>query len=928
MISKQKSKEKILELIQNYSKNQNNFKNISETDTRIKFIDRLLEYLGWDVFGKDLFDEVQREESTKSKKLKLRKIDYTLKINGISKVVIEAKSLKEDLDNDIYIKQSVEYAYNKACSWAILTNFREIKIFYVDREEKFSPFYRIKLEYIDNFDQNFDILWSISKKGVEEGILDKEVKRRGIKKSRIPVNQQLFSDLTRWREIFSKDIRKKYPDQYTSETIDEIVQRIIDRIIFIRKAEDSELEERKLDQLIRRFNKNTYDELKKIFLEYNDKYNSKLFGENKQQLHESDVIEINNEVIEEVIKSTYRPRGSTLEYNFDVIGVDVLGNIYEQYLAYILTKTPKRTKLKGGKAHRKEQGIYYTPNYIVDYIVRNTIGELVKKQKNNIDKIKILDPACGSGSFLIKAFDYLVAYHSKKGKISQTKLDFSGVSATYSKKVDIVKNNIYGVDLDPKAVEIAQLNLLLKIAERGRRLPVLRKNIKCGNSLINDEKISEEFFKWKDEFKDIMTEGGFDIAIGNPPWSSKISKTENKLIARKIGLSEKNINICSLFIIESLKKIKNGGFFGFLLPKVVIKNKIYVPIRKEILENYNIKEIVDFGQFPGVASDAIALIIEKSKKKTKTKITFFEDNKIVKQNKIDQKIFHEIPSFVFSLSITPEIYKIIRKINKNSYKLGNLFKIKRGIELGQRSKIVKCDKCGFFNEAGIKYYGSSGKKCKSCNSKLNLENSFSITSENKTKKYERFCVSGTQVKRYTIEDNYFIPKNLEGINYKTEAFKGNKILIKRISTKIEGTFTDRDLLAFNTVYSIYSKKLIKDEFLYTLGILNSKLIHFFYEFSYNVGMNLTTQVTIDFLSKIPIKKGTSVQRRSIIGFVQKILDLNKKISDIENKKTDEKRNLLEKTSFIQNKIDSITYKIYGVSEKEKQIIKKSLNYGV
>ena len=176
----------------------------------------------------------------------------------------------------------------------------------------------------------------------------------------------------------------------------------------------------------------------------------------------------------------------------------------------------------------------------------------------------------------------------------------------------------------------------------------------------------------------------------------------------------------------------------------------------------------------------------------------------------------------------------------------------------------------------------------------------------------------------THNNRYFIKPNLKGIDYKGEAFNCPKILIKRISTKIEGTFSEENLLAFNTVYSLYGKDLSKDTFLFTLGLLNSKLMHFFYEHSYNVGMNLTTQVTIDFLSKIPVKQIQESQQQPIIKLVDKMLSLNKRLNEIKDKQTDEKARLKKEIQKTDDEIDQEVYKIYGTTKEEQKIIEESL----
>ena len=262
-----------------------------------------------------------------------------------------------------------------------------------------------------------------------------------------------------------------------------------------------------------------------------------------------------------------------------------------------------------------------------------------------------------------------------------------------------------------------------------------------------------------------------------------------------------------------------------------------------------------------------------------------------------------------------------------SKQLSELFKIKRGIELGQKSLITKCSNCGCYNEAETKYYGSTDKKCKKCKTKLNIsrDNCIQISSSSNDKRYDTKCVSGTQLQRYSTAGFYHILSSLKGIDYKEDAFSSQKILLKRIATKIEGTFSEDKQLAFNTVYSVYNEKFSRNQFLFTLGILNSKLIHFYYEHSYNIGMNLTTQVTIDFLSTIPIKTILEAQQKPIADSVDRILSLNKRLNELGDKMTDERKVLEDEITKTDEQIDELIYKIYGISEDEKRIIEDSLN---
>ena len=921
MITKEQGKEIIKKLLEkrNIVVETGVFKKFSEQDTKAGFIEPLFEALGWDVRN---IDEVAREE-----KISKGRVDYSFRINGIPKFFLEAKKLKEDLDNPKFVQQAINYAFHKGCTWAVLTDFECVKILNAQWKTPNLLQSHLKTIQCNEFMDRFSELWLLSKESFEQGLLDKEAEKWGKKAKKIPIDKQLLADFTRFREMLSKSINKiNQSKKLKDEDIDESVQRILDRLIFIKTCEDRELEEKRLISNLREWESKETGrlilKLREIFEYFDKNYNSKIFAS-----HLCDELEIENAVLSEIIKGLYE-KDESLSYDFSAIEADVLGNIYEQYLGHLLKKTEKRAKLSENHQHRKEQGIYYTPTYIVDYIVRNTLGILLKDKKMDPRKIRVLDPACGSGSFLIKAFDVLNEYYEMNDKFySQTRMDFKTGNG-YTAKVNILENNIFGVDLDKQAVEIAQLNLLLKIAEKGRLLPELQQNIKCGNSLIENPLIAgDKAFNWGEEFKEIMQEGGFDVVIGNPPWSSKIPSEFNRFLAKKYQLSGKNVNICALFILEGLTKLKPNGYFGFLLPKVVVKNEAYYLIRKQILEGYGIKQLFDFGQFPGVASDAIALIVQKKKGRQATKISFYEGENLIRVNSVNQQLFKNNYPFVFSLSLNENIEAILNKIKNRSTEIGKILKIKRGIELGQKSYITKCSNCGNFNEANVKYYGSDIKKCKKCGKKLIIteENTLQISSIKKQKDYTLECIAGSQLKRYNISDAYYIRKNLKGIDYKEEAFNAPKILIKRISTKIEGTYSGENLFAFNTVYSLYGKDIKKDMFLFVLALLNSKLIHFFYEHSYNVGMNLTTQVTIDYLSKIPIRIIAGKYQKQIIRLVDKMIAFNRRLYELEGKKTDARAKIEAEIKNTDAEIDELVYKIYGITDKEKKIIEDSLN---
>jgi len=514
VVDKEGAKQEIQRLVEKYNKivEEKRIKDYNESTTKAEFIEPFFEALGWDIRNRFHIDEVTREENVSKKR-----VDYGFRINGIPKFFLEAKSLNGDLDDPKFVDQAVNYSWHKDCTWAVLTNFERIKI--LNAEVRAANYLQSQFMTIScrEFFDRFDDLWLLSRESFEKGLLDKEAERWGKKTKKAPVDEQLLADFTRFRELLSKSItRLNQRENLSEEELDESVQRILDRLIFIRNCEDRELEAATLRSRFRewlsrgkgRFVKELHD----IFTYFDKEYNSKIFS-----MHQCDILDISDEVLREIIEGLYHTKDGSISYDFSAIDADVLGNIYEQYLSNILKKTEKRAKLTENHVHRKEQGIYYTPTYIVDYIVRNTLGELLKDEKVDVEKIRILDPACGSGSFLIKAFDVLNEHYLKNDKdYAQAQLDTAG---RFTRKTRILQNNIFGVDLDKQAVEIAQLNLLLKIAEKGHRLPILEQNIKCGNSLIDDEKIAgDKAFDWEKEFREIVNNGDFDVVIGNPPY--------------------------------------------------------------------------------------------------------------------------------------------------------------------------------------------------------------------------------------------------------------------------------------------------------------------------------------------------------------------------------------------------------------------------
>ena len=881
--------ERISELVTKYDqiKKSGEIKRYNEERTKTDFIQPLFEALGW-----NLQNRVNRNDSVSpEEKISKGRVDYVFRINGIPKFFLEAKSLKEEdiQSNGKYITQAIDYAWMKSCSWAILTNFETIAVYNADWK---SGYFGGNLFFIlhPNDFLTDDRFRKLSKESFERNELDGLASKYGKKQVKNPINKQLLLDMISFRESLSKGIVKNNQDrQLPQDDIDESVQRILDRLIFIRNAEDRGLEENRLLSDVRQWSSKGKGELvkeiSKVYSYFDDQYNSKLFAK-----HLCDDLYIDNSELQEVIEGLNHSKDGSYRYDFSIIESDVLGNIYEQYLGNILKSTPKRAKLEASKTHRKEQGIYYTPSYIVDYIVKNTVGEYIRTHSpEEIRKVRILDPACGSGSFLIRAYKELENYWKANSDFSQLTLDSEEF---YSKKVEILKNNIFGVDLDPKAVEIAQLNLLLQISERKQRLPVLQNNIKVGNSLIDDPTVSDRAFKWEEEFPEIMKEGGFDIVIGNPPYfkifeGDPINKTDdyNEI---KSGM----MNASAIFINRSLKLVMKEGRIGMIVPKMLSFTDSWDKIRYKILTNYKFLNVIDCGKaFKDVLLEQIIFILKKDKPLDNDKIVIGElDNRSIKETaKVLQSSClkeNKIP-----LEPNPIAYEIKSKMESTNTRLGDIADIILG--LGIQGRDI------FFDEPS---------------------------------KDSEKVLRGDDIQRYIIRGcRYYSPNNPEIQKYirTIEQFKKPHIVAQRIVAhirdhiKITAALDKEGLFSFNTVTNIFVKsKEFSNEFI--LALLNSNIVQYYtYKFIYSNAIR-----SMDFYKayarNIPIPELNNSLHQKISDLCTEIISKTMTYYQMKDRVTDEVGKLDREIEDLQTKIDEMFYDMYRITEYERKVIEDSL----
>ena len=566
----------VLDLVEQFRFNIDSYRSGSfgETQTRIQFIDPLFEALGWDVRNKngyaEAYKDVVHEAAVRVKggteDGRLKAPDYSFRVGGTRRFFVEAKKPSVD------IKGAPAPAFQvRRYGWSdpdvplsILTDFEEFAVYDCrikpekgDRSSKA----RVKYYRYEDYAEKWDEIASIfSKKAVLKGSFDRYATSER-KRGTAEPGDEFLKQIEGWREALAQDLARRNPT-LTGRQLNAAVQRTIDRIVFLRIAEERGIEGLgELKEAVR--GKGAYSRLVTRFKEADAKYNSGLFhfANERGRAGTADTLtlglDVGDKVLKEIVGGLYYPESP---YAFDVLPTDILGQVYERFLGKVIRLTPKHRAVVEEKPEvKKSGGVFYTPTYIVDRIVEGTLGPLLDgKTPKEAEEIRVVDPACGSGSFLLGAYDYLLGWHLSryteapekwsKGRAARIFENQSGAwQLTIGEKKRILLAHLFGVDIDPQAVEVTKLSLLLRVLEgetaqttgqqalfKERVLPELSSNVKCGNSLVGSGLLRRQgldlfdedahyrinAFDWggKRRLPRHHGEGGFDAVVGNPPY--------------------------------------------------------------------------------------------------------------------------------------------------------------------------------------------------------------------------------------------------------------------------------------------------------------------------------------------------------------------------------------------------------------------------
>jgi len=929
MITKEAAFQKISELVERFEEQYDSYmkSDYNETLTRRDFIDPFFKALGWDMDNEQAYAEAYREVIHEDR-LKIgtatKAPDYSFRLPGGKRLFfVEAKkpgvSVKDEIQPAYQIRR---YGWSAKLPVSIITDFEEFSIY--DCTVKPNPADKASVARIGflsfrEYTTRFDFLWdTFSKEKVLKGSFDRFVQSDTQKKGTATVDKEFLQSLDRGRTYLATSISWNNKDLDEDE-INFAVQQTIDRIIFLRIAEDRNIEPYgNLKHVLAHgdYYPNLFDQFKKA----DEKYNSGLFDFSKDRICER--LKIDNKIIKTIINELYYPE---CPYEFSVLSVEILGSAYEQFLGKVIRITPAHhAKIEEKPEVRKAGGVYYTPQYIVDYMVKNTVGKLIEeKTPEEVSKIKIVDPACGSGSFLIGAYQYLLDWHknyySVSGKPSKGKKDNpltpDGYLTTAEKK-RILLNNIYGVDIDVNAVEVTKLSLLLKCLEgetetsiqqqfslwNERVLPTLDDNIKSGNSLIDIDFYAAELdfgiekkikpFNWKSAFPSVFKQGGFDAVIGNPPYvlgRETFDESVKRYISTKYKSYGGKYDLYVFFCEKALSLLINNGRFSFIVPNTILANENATKIRQLILESYALETIRIFKNrvFENAQVETVVIVIENIRTRREYSVNIEGDTII----KIPTEKFLLNRNYKFNVAVDDIDDELLNKISQSSIKLGELADICIGIQLG----------------------GSQGKSKKEdfLSDKAN---------DNNWKK----VLDGKDINSYQLHSRNIFVHYGNWLHRKRDEkyFLNPKILIRQIGKIPVATYDGDSYYTLNTIYNIiatndYSLK-------YLLAIINSKLGKWFWQKINSDFKRIFPKIKKSEIEAIPIcqidfkDKAKNSQYLEIIKLVDQLLKLNEELKETRlQTKIDQ---LNSKLDYCENRIDELVYQLYGLTEEEIRIV--------
>jgi predicted type IV restriction endonuclease len=961
-------------LIERFDRNRDAYRSgrYNEEQARVELINPLFEALGWDVRNTsgnaEAYKDVVHEDAVKVGSL-TKAPDYSFRIGGARKFFLEAKKPATNIRHDpAPAYQLRRYAWSAKLPLSILTDFEELAVYDCrvrpDKTDKPSTAriqYLTYEQYLDRWD---DLALVFSKDAILKGSFDKYAEGTRGKKGTAEVDDAFLSEIEGWRDVLARHLALRNPS-LTRRELNYVVQATIDRIIFLRICEDRGIEP--YGQLQALLNgQNLYGRLTEVFRRADDRYNSGLFhfhpekGRAEAPDEVSLGLNIDDKVLKDIISRLYYPDSP---YEFSVLPADILGQVYEQFLGKVIRLTPgHQAKVEDKPEVKKAGGVYYTPTYIVEYIVQHTLGKLLEgNTPPQVSTMRILDPACGSGSFLIVAYQRLLDWHQKwytendprRYARSKQPVIYQGRQGewrlTTAERKRILVNNIYGVDIDPQAVEVTKLSLLLKVLEgesgeslarqmemfQERALPDLSHNIQCGNSLIGpdfyqsnptqanlfndeEERYRINAFDWEAAFPEVMKAGGFDAVIGNPPYGfHQIHADEVKPYFKyRFVSSHGSFENYFLFYEQSLRLLRFGGLHGFITPVTWLTIPSANSLRRFILDGFSIQHIAWLPELVfrnAQVNTLVSVICRSSSENSTTYVLFSETNDPGKavgtQRRISQNEFIAT-GYVINVFEDPRETNLLVKLDSRSVPLGNVARPCSGYNPYEVGK-GKAPNGQPHTQATV--------RDKPYHSEVPLDQSWKpeVVGRDLSRYHIRWPVA-----RFVKYGPWLAaPRNPEN-------FSGKRILVQEIT----GGRDHRIIAAYCNQELYHSRDVIPIKFdtdwpspLFVLGVVNSQFIAWWHHRrSPKANKGLFPKVLVSDLERIPIPELVDHHLQDVashdqmVALVERMLALHQELTAART--SQDKTMIQRQIEATDRQIDRLVYELYDLTDEEIGIV--------
>ena len=820
-------------------------------------------------------------------------------------------------DLDKVSNQAFGYKHkHKNCIYVITSNFEKLR-FYIGDSTDYEEFNLFTLTQ-----EKFAVLWLCLQKQNLLSNVPLQIKQQSLVKEQ-NVTKELYAHYSLFKRKLFQNIAEQNT-QHDKLLLFKKTQKLLDRFLFIFFAEDRLLlPPNSVREILQQWEdlKSKYDEyfplydrFKKYFGYLNVGHVGKqheIFAYNGGLFLPDDILD--NIFIDDTI--LYEGTKTLSDYDFETdVDVNILGHIFEHSLTEIeeLQLELEGKAIEKNKTKRKKEGVFYTPRYITKYIVENTVGALCLQKKEELQineetfapkkrkdqkklllqkieayrtwllKLTICDPACGSGAFLNAALEYLIAEHRTADELT-TRIFGDAIVYTDIEN-SILENNLYGVDINEDAIEIAKLSLWLRTAKKGRKLSNLSNNIKCGNSLIDDASVAgDKAFKWKEEFKNLSDNGGFDVVIGNPPYvfaREKVSEEHKVFYSKTYYSAQYQVNTYLLFIERSIHLLKEKGAFGLIVPNAWLMVSSAKNLREFVLKNTSVKEIINLSgySFENVNVETIILIgVKPNSLHSEIVIKNNHGQDFLISNTKPQKDFLDEEDFglkVFSDEVSNDI---TIKIKINSEPLDSIASVKAGLQAYEVGK-------------GIPKQTSEDVK--------NRPYDYNYQFDEKTFKY----LDGQNIFRYgkswsgawlKYGENLAAPRTFD-------IFSGEKIIVREITgtypKSLIATYSDELFLFNRSNIAIVKKDGSEFSLKYILSILNSRLMsYYFLKNTPKAVRQMFPKVILQDLRKFPIKNLNQDQQQLFISKADVMLGKNKELN----------QSLQQFTQLLQSKFSSV-----------------------